>query len=123
MRVLLVEDEVDLARAVWQALEEDGYSVDLARDGETALFQAKSGHYDAVLLDLMLPRRDGWSILRELREAQIKTPVLVLTARDTLADKVRGLDAGADDYLTKPFDIEELLARLRAPHELQLEII
>ncbi|MHC5537526.1 response regulator transcription factor [Singulisphaera rosea] len=114
MRVLLVEDEADLAKAVWQALDEDGYSVDLARDGETALFQAKSGHYDAVLLDLMLPRRDGWSVLRELREAQIKTPVLVLTARDTLSDKVRGLDAGADDYLTKPFDIEELLARLRA---------
>ncbi len=114
MKVLVVEDEADLARALGQALEEDGYSVDVARDGVTALYHARGGSYDAVVLDLMLPQRDGWSVLRDLREEGSKTPVLILTARDSVTDKVRGLDEGADDYLTKPFEIEELLARLRA---------
>ncbi|WP_422929569.1 response regulator transcription factor [Singulisphaera sp. PoT] len=114
MKVLIVEDEVDLGRGLWLALEEDGYSVDLVRDGETALHQARNGSYDAMVLDLMLPRLDGWSVLRNLREDEAKTPVLMLTARDSVADRVRGLDEGADDYLTKPFEIEELLARLRA---------
>src|SRR5262249_30680452 len=94
--------------------EEDGYAVDIARDGVTALHQARGGSYDAIVLDLMLPERDGWSVLHELRQSGGKTPVLILTARDGVADKVRGLDEGADDYLTKPFVIDELLARLRA---------
>lgn len=114
MKVLVVEDEVDLARALYQALEEDGYSVDVARDGEAGLCQARSGTYDALVLDLTLPRKDGVSVLHDLRQGGSTTPVLVLTARDSLADKVRGLDEGADDYLTKPFEFEELLARLRS---------
>jgi two-component system OmpR family response regulator len=114
MRVLVVEDEFDLARALRQALEEDGYSVDGARDGENALHMAKHCDFDAIVLDLMLPKRDGLGVLGELRAAGRKTPVLILTARDTVGDKVRGLDTGADDYLTKPFEIEELLARVRA---------
>jgi two-component system, OmpR family, response regulator len=113
MRILVVEDEPDLLSGIVRALRAQGYSVDTAEDGDEGLFKASSVDYDAVLLDLMLPRRDGWSVLRELRKSR-KTPVLVLTARDTPADKVRGLDTGADDYLVKPFDLPELLARLRA---------
>ena len=113
MRVLLIEDEVDLAKGIRKALEEEGYAVDVAYDGEDGLFQAEKVDYDALLLDLMLPGVDGWSILQRLREAKL-TPVLILTARDALSDRIRGLDNGADDYLTKPFDLGELLARLRA---------
>jgi two-component system, OmpR family, response regulator len=113
MRVLVVEDEVDLARTVKQALEEDGFAVDQANDGESGLYGAQTIDYDAVVLDLMLPRMDGGQVLRKLRQSK-KTPVLILTARDTTADKVRGLNAGADDYLTKPFELVELLARVRA---------
>lgn len=114
MRVLVVEDEADLARALRQVLEEEGYSVDVARDGESASHDARGTRYDAIVLDLMLPRRDGWAVLGELRSEGSVTPVLILTARDELADKVRGLDAGADDYLTKPFELDEFLARVRA---------
>jgi two-component system OmpR family response regulator len=114
MRVLLAEDEVDLAHVIRRTLVEEGYACDWAEDGESALHQVSTGPYDAVVLDLMLPGIDGWTILRALRAEGRTTPVLVLTARDALADKVRGLDLGADDYLTKPFALEELLARLRA---------
>jgi two-component system OmpR family response regulator len=114
MRILIVEDEADLSRALRQVLEEEGYSVDVARDGESASHCAQGEGYSAVVLDLMLPKRDGWAVLRQLRDEGCVTPVLILTARDGLADKVRGLNAGADDYLTKPFEIEEFLARVRA---------
>ena len=113
MRVLVIEDELDLLRALGQALREDGYAVDEAADGDEGLFKARSWEYDAVVLDLMLPGRDGWQVLAGLRRER-KTPVLILTARDAVADRVRGLDAGADDYLVKPFELAELRARLRA---------
>ncbi|MBI4617767.1 MAG: response regulator transcription factor [Planctomycetes bacterium] len=113
MRVLVVEDEVDLARAVRQALEEEGFSVDVAHDGESGLWNARTWEYDALVLDLMLPRIDGWTLLDRLR-GEKDVPVLILTARDAVSDRVRGLNAGADDYLVKPFSIDELVARLRA---------
>jgi two-component system OmpR family response regulator len=113
MRVLVVEDEPELLRALAQALREDGYAVDEAGDGEEGLYKATAWDYDAVVLDLMLPRLDGWQVLAGLRRRR-KTPVLILTARDAVADRVRGLDGGADDYLVKPFELAELLARLRA---------
>jgi DNA-binding response OmpR family regulator len=113
MRVLVVEDEPHLLGAVSQSLREGGYAVDEAADGEDGLFKATSWDYDAVVLDLMLPKRDGWSVLTTFRRTH-KTPVLILTARDAVADRVRGLDVGADDYLVKPFDLAELNARLRA---------
>jgi DNA-binding response OmpR family regulator len=114
VRVLLVEDHKPLARALRQGLEEEGFAVDAAYDGEEADFKARSAEYDAVILDLMLPKKDGMTLLKEWRQSGLAMHVLVLTARDALDDKVRGLDSGADDYLTKPFELEELLARLRA---------
>jgi two-component system OmpR family response regulator len=114
MRILVVEDEPDLLAALAQSFREEGYAVDTAGDGRSGLFKAQSSPYDAIILDLMLPQLDGWKVLQELRRAQNKVPVLVLTARDTLPDRVRGLDSGADDYLLKPFELAELLARLRA---------
>lgn len=113
MRILVIEDEPDLLAGVAKALREEGYAVDTAEDGEEGLYKAQSWGYDAILLDVMLPRLDGWELLGRLRKTK-KTPVLMLTARDTLRDKVRGLDGGADDYLTKPFDLPELIARVRA---------
>jgi two-component system OmpR family response regulator len=113
MRVLVVEDEPDLLEGLTTALREAGYAVDGAADGEDGLFKAKTWNYDAVVLDVMLPGLDGWQVLERLRETK-KVPVLMLTARDRVADRVRGLDIGADDYLVKPFDLPELLARLRA---------
>jgi two-component system OmpR family response regulator len=113
MRVLAVEDEPDLLGSVVKALREDGYAVDGAPDGEEGLYKAESYDYDAIVLDIMLPRMDGWELLRRLRKTK-KTPVLMLTARDAVRDRVRGLDTGADDYLVKPFELAELLARLRA---------
>jgi DNA-binding response OmpR family regulator len=113
MKVLVVEDEPDLLSALVQSLREAGYAVDSAEDGEEGLFKATGGGYDAVVLDMMLPRIDGWALLGKLRKTDT-VPVLALTARDALTDRVRGLDAGADDYLTKPFELAELLARLRA---------
>lgn len=113
MRILIVEDEPDLLRALTQALREAGYAVDTAEDGEDGLFKAESWEYDAVVLDVMLPKLDGWEVLRRLRKSK-KIPVLMLTARDQSRDRVRGLDTGADDYVVKPFDLPELLARLRA---------
>jgi two-component system OmpR family response regulator len=114
MRLLLVEDEPDLRRALARALAERQFVVDAAADGEEGLFHALEGRYDAIVLDLMLPRRDGWDVLEQLRRAGRHTPVLLLTARDEVTDRVRGLNAGADDYLPKPFAIEELIARLKA---------
>jgi len=113
MRILIVEDEPDLLSAVAQSLREEGYAVDEATDGETGLYKAKGSDYDAIVLDLMIPRLDGLTLLSRLRSSKT-TPVLILTARDTTADRVKGLDNGADDYLTKPFELAELLARLRA---------
>lgn len=114
MRVLLVEDNKPLARALRQGLEEEGFAVDYAEDGEDADHKARATNYDAIILDLMLPKKDGLTLLKGWRDSKIQSHVLVLTARGALEDKVRGLDTGADDYLTKPFELEELLARLRA---------
>jgi two-component system OmpR family response regulator len=113
MRVLVIEDEAELLVVLARALREDGYAVDEAADGEDGLFKASGTDYDVIVLDLMLPRLDGWQVLAGLRRSR-KTPVLILTARDSIPDRVRGLDSGADDYLVKPFDLTELLARLRA---------
>lgn len=113
MRVLVVEDEPRLLKSLSQALREEGYAVDTADHGDDGLYKALNADYDAILLDVMLPRLDGWQILERLRK-QKPTPVLMLTARDATRDRVRGLDIGADDYLVKPFDLAELLARLRA---------
>lgn len=112
MRILVVEDDADLRCLLARALRAEGYAVDTAVDGEDGLLKTGSWEYDAVVLDLMLPKRDGLSVLAELR-CRRPTPVLILTARDTVHDRVLGLDGGADDYLVKPFDLQELLARLR----------
>ena len=113
MRLLVVEDEPDLLASLVTTLRENGYAVDAASDGTEGLFKAESNEYDALLLDVMLPRMDGWELLARLRRTK-KTPVLMLTARDGIRDRVRGLDGGADDYVVKPFDLNELLARVRA---------
>jgi len=113
MRLLVVEDEPDLLNGLARALRRAGYAVDLAADGADGLYKAEGTDYDAIVLDVMLPKLDGWEVLARLRNTK-KTPVLILTARDQTADRVRGLDTGADDYLVKPFDNDELLARLRA---------
>jgi two-component system, OmpR family, response regulator len=113
MRVLVVEDEPALQRSLAATLREENYAVDVASDGEEALFKAENGAYDAIVLDVMIPKIDGWAVLERLRTRK-NTPVLMLTARDAVRDRVKGLDGGADDYLTKPFNIEELLARLRS---------
>jgi len=114
MRLLLIEDEPDIGRQLKTALSDAGYVVDLARDGEEGQFLGETEPYDAVVLDLGLPKVDGVSVLERWRRAGLTTPVLILTARGAWSDKVAGFDAGADDYLTKPFHTEELLARLRA---------
>ncbi len=114
VRLLLVEDNKPLARALQQGLEEEGFAVDMAFDGEEADHKASGTNYDAIILDLMLPKKDGMTLLTQWRQAGNKTHVLILTARGALEDKVKGLDIGADDYLTKPFELEELFARLRA---------
>ena len=114
MRLLVVEDERDLAQTLRRALEEEDFAVDLAEEGEDALFKIREMPYDAVILDLMLPGLDGWTLLQTARAEGIRTPVLVLTARDMIDDRVRGLNLGADDYLTKPFALAELIARIRA---------
>ncbi len=112
MRVLVIEDEPDLCRGLCKALRGAGYAVDHAEDGQEGLFKADGTDYDAIILDVMMPVLDGWQVLARLREKK-STPVLMLTARDGTRDRVRGLDGGADDYLVKPFDLEELLARVR----------
>ena len=114
MRVLIVEDEIKMARALRRGLEQEGYAVDTAGDGEDGLFQGIENPYDVIVLDVMLPRLDGFEVCRRLREAGRWAPVLMLTARDGTGDRIAGLDVGADDYLVKPFSFGELLARLRA---------
>ncbi|MEO6321269.1 MAG: response regulator [Polaromonas sp.] len=114
MRLLLVEDDAMIGEAVLQVLRAEHYAVDWVRDGAMADAALKSEHYDLVLLDLGLPKRDGLAVLRALRQRRDAVPVLVATARDGVADRIAGLDAGADDYVVKPYDIDELLARIRA---------
>ncbi|MDQ1732108.1 MAG: two-component system, OmpR family, response regulator [Pseudonocardiales bacterium] len=114
MRILVAEDDVRMASMLRRGLTEDGYSVDVVSDGRDAIWQATEHHYDAIVLDLMLPLADGFEVCRTLREADRWAPVLLLTARSDVADRVRGLDSGADDYLAKPFSFSELSARLRA---------
>jgi heavy metal response regulator len=114
MRILIVEDEKKVASFIKQGLEEEGYAVDWAADGQEGLILALDGVHDLIVLDLNLPKKDGVEILKEIRQAKVKAPVLLLTIRAMIEDKVLGLDAGADDYLTKPFSFQELLARIRA---------
>lgn len=114
MRLLVVEDEPELAETLRKVLVEAGFAVDAAADGEEALWRAEAAQYDVVVLDLMIPVVDGWEVVRRLRARGSRVPILVLTARDATTDKVRALDSGADDYLTKPFSLAELLARVRA---------
>jgi DNA-binding response OmpR family regulator len=114
MRVLLVEDEPSAAHMLAKGLREQAYAVDVAGDGETALFQVATINYDAVILDVMLPRRDGFAVCRTIRHSGCAVPILMVTARDAVDARIEGLDCGADDYLIKPFDFGELLARLRA---------
>jgi two-component system copper resistance phosphate regulon response regulator CusR len=114
MRILVVDDEKKIANFIERGLKENHYVVDVARDSENALMTAEINPYDLIILDIMLPGKDGITVCKELRKNKVSTPVLMLTARDSTRDKVRGLDAGADDYLTKPFAFDELLARVRA---------
>jgi two-component system copper resistance phosphate regulon response regulator CusR len=114
VRILLVEDEARVAGFIAKGLREQAYAVDIAGDGEQALYQAAVNQYDIVILDVMLPVKDGHTVCRELRASGFRTPILMLTARGAVDDRVEGLDSGADDYLAKPFDFKELLARLRA---------
>jgi heavy metal response regulator len=114
MRILLVEDEKKVASFIKKGLEEEGYAVDLAADGESGLHMALDRVHDMILLDIQLPKKNGLAVLHELRRHKVGTPVLLLTVRATIEDKVMGLDSGADDYLTKPFAFQELLARVRA---------
>ena len=114
MRLLIVEDEQGMAEGLQGLLEKQGYATDLAFDGDSGLDNGLTGLYDLIILDIMLPGRDGLSVLKELRRDGVETPVLMLTARSSVADRIQGLDHGADDYLTKPFDTGEFLARVRA---------
>ena len=126
VRILVIEDERKTAFFVERGLRESGFVVDLANDGEKGLQLALTGRHDLVILDVMLPRRDGWSIVSELRRAKVSMPVLFLTARDSVPDRVKGFELGADDYLVKPFALSELMARMRSllrrPHERQEEV-
>ena len=123
MKILVVEDELRLAEALQQIMQEQKYQVDVANDGDDGLDYALYGDYDVIVLDVMLPGKDGFEIVRALRAAKVKTPVIMLTARDDVRDKIRGLDKGADDYMTKPFVPEELLARIRALSRRQGEVL
>jgi two-component system copper resistance phosphate regulon response regulator CusR len=114
MRILLIEDDPSISSAIKRGLEEQHYAVDVASDGAEGAYFAKVNDYDVVVLDIMLPKMDGWRVARELRGEGIATPILMLTALDSVEDKIRGLDGGADDYLTKPFHFGELLARVRS---------
>ena len=114
MRILIVEDEVRLAEAISEIVKEEKYDSDMVYTGVDGLYYASSEIYDCIILDVMLPEMDGFEVLKEIRKKGIETPILMLTARDEVKSKVKGLDYGADDYMTKPFDVEELLARIRA---------
>jgi DNA-binding response OmpR family regulator len=123
VRVLVVEDDVRLADLIARGLREQGYAVDLATDGDAGVYQAAVNAYDLIVLDVGLPKRDGLAVSAELRRRRSRVPILMLTARQEVRDRVAGLDAGADDYLTKPFDFEELYARLRALLRRQPEVL
>lgn len=123
MKILIVEDEIRLAEALVQIMQEQNYETDVAHDGLDGLNYGLLGDYDVIVLDVMLPGMDGFKIVRELRSQKIQTPVIMLTARDDVKDKVLGLDKGADDYMTKPFVPEELLARVRALARRQGEVV
>ena len=123
MQILVVEDDVRLAQALCRILEESGYNTDAVHDGQSGLDYAESGIYDVVILDVMLPKMDGFTVVSNLRRAGVNTPVLLLTARDAVPDKICGLDSGADDYMTKPFSPAELMAHLRALTRRQGEVI
>ena len=123
MRVLIVEDEIRLAEALGEIMKGQRYAVDIVHDGESAFDYAMSGIHDVIILDVMIPKMDGFEVVRKMREKKNTTPVIMLTARDDTADKIKGLDAGADDYLTKPFIPGELLARVRAISRRQGEVI
>ncbi len=114
MRILIAEDEHDLNHLIVRVLEKEGYGVDSCFDGEDALFYLENTEYDAAILDIMMPKKDGLTVLKTLRQKNRHLPVILLTARDSIADRVNGLDSGADDYLIKPFDFDELLARIRS---------
>lgn len=122
MKVLIVEDEVRLADALGQIMKEQNYKADIVNDGTDGLYYGLTNEYDVIILDVMLPGKNGFQVVQKLRESRIHTPVLLLTARDDISDKVNGLDKGADDYLTKPFIPEELLARIRALSRRQGEV-
>jgi DNA-binding response OmpR family regulator len=123
MRVLIVEDEIRLAEALGQIITEQKYSTDIVYNGEDGLHYALSGQYDVIVLDVMLPKLNGFEVVRELRNQKNATPILLLTAKDEITDKVTGLDCGADDYMTKPFAPEELLARIRALSRRQGDVL
>lgn len=123
MKILVVEDEIRLSEALSQIMKEQKYQVDVANDGNDGLDYAMYGDYDVIVLDVMLPGRDGFQIVKALRAAKVRTPVIMLTARDDVRDKIAGLDFGADDYMTKPFVPEELLARIRALSRRQGEVV
>lgn len=114
MQILIVEDDRRLAAALARILEDNGYSTNIVHDGEQGILYAESGIYDVIILDVMLPRKDGFTVTSELRRAHINTPILILTARDAIPEKITGYDSGADDYMTKPFSPSELMAHLRA---------
>lgn len=123
MRILVVEDEIHLAEALAQILKKNNYTVDVSNDGEDGLDNALSGIYDVIVLDIMLPKMNGLEVLETIRSEGFDTPVILLTAKTEISDKVRGLDSGADDYLAKPFNTEELLARIRALGRRRGEIV
>ncbi|ADE55031.1 response regulator transcription factor [Coraliomargarita akajimensis] len=114
MRVLVIEDEAELRETVVETLREEGFATDYCGDGEEGLYKALHWDYDAILLDIMLPKINGWEVLKRIRDAQKETPVMMLTARDGIDDRIKGLNQGADDYLPKPFDLAEMIARTRA---------
>src|SRR5712675_1377905 len=114
MRILVIEDEKKTAAFLAKGLREAGFAVDLARDGESGLEQARATKFDLLIVDIMLPHKDGWEVVAELRREGVRTPILFLTARDSVRDRVKGLELGADDYLVKPFAFSELLARVRS---------
>lgn len=123
MRVLVVEDDVRLAEALSRILEDNGYTVDAVHDGQTGIDYGSSGAYDVIILDVMLPKVDGFAVAQRLRRAHVSTPILLLTARDATTDKITGLDSGADDYMTKPFSPAELMAHLRALTRRQGDVV
>ena len=114
MHVLLIEDDVRLADALACILQDNGYTIDTVHDGQAGIEYGRSNLYDAIILDVMLPKADGFAVAKDLRRARVNTPILLLTARDSISDKIYGFDSGADDYMTKPFSPAELMAHLRA---------